>query len=263
MPGNDLHFREIRQLVPHRCEIGAGMLLPVFHHNTSAFGVVCLARRSTLAPMLPSPLINPVSLPRNRTPVVLAALNHHDSSLGAFREFAVILPIGSPLKKGRLRSILSSAFSPSFYMLHRFIGNEELAGAFREIYGFTTEPAAVNIEEIPRHGRCHVSGNGENVIVMEAPHSEGNRVYGMRGNLYSVRSDRLLRSEALGKIYGFRPSYGKRCEIEIGGRHHAARDLEDLGLSKPLFGWYAPQLKFLLTNPLESLPPNKSDFKRG
>jgi len=258
MLADDSHFRGIRQLAPCRSEERAGMLLPVFHHRSSAFGVVCLARRCALAPMLPSPLVNPVGLPRNRAPVILAALDHHDSSLGAFGEFAVVLPIGSPLERGRLRSVALGFFSPSFYILHRFVGNEELAGAFREMYGFTTGAAGVNIEKMAKIGRCRVSENGETVIAMEVPRSEGNRAYRVRGDIYSVRSDRLIRSEVLGKIYGFRPSCGPRSEIELGGRHFAARDLADLGLSRPLFGWCAPRLEFLLTNPLESLPSTRT-----
>ncbi|GEM_PF-2383930 len=253
MSRDNSYFLEIEQLSTRRG--GYKFPLPIFHYDSTLVGVTAPANYAATRALLPSPRLEPYNLPLGRTILILAAIEHRDSDLGAFNEFLVIVPLRPPAHRGLKTWLLPwRRYSLSFYILHRATNERRVAAGFREIYNINVTEAEVNFEQRAGRIRCHVSGDDDLIIVMEVPGKQSRFNANVRADLFSVRSDRVLRSEIIGKFFGIRPSYGGKTYIEIGKRHFVARDLADLNPGRPPAGWHIPHARFTLTNPIESLP---------
>lgn len=246
------HFGEIDRITIRKGEYD--FILPLCYYESAAFGVAAAADRSFVASLISSPRLTPIALPAGRIPIIIAAIEHRDSDLGAFNELIVAVPV----RLGRAglfdRAAIWRWFDLSFYVIHRITGDARAAAAYSEIFNFPVTRAPVYIEHRAQSDVCHASIDDDLAIVMETPRKEGPLKLDTRVDVFSVRSDRLLRSEIAGNFYGIGSSLGFRSRIEFGSRNFFSRDIKDLKLGRILAGWHIPHAVFLMTHPIESLP---------
>jgi len=256
MARDDTYFQEIEQINIQRG--GYNFTLPIFHYDSMVFGIVVLADYPATKALLPSPRLEPFSLPLHRTLLVLTAFEHRECELGSFNELLVLAPIRNPAGSG-LRAWFMPWLRPlpSFYIMHAVSNNPKATTIFREIFNFPIIDGNVNFEHSANTTCCVANCGDDLVISITVPRKEGTSNNVLHFDLFSIKSDRVLRSEVIGSIFGANLSMGRKVKIEVGSNHFISRDLGDLKLGRVLALWHIPHTRFIVTNPIESL-----SFKR-
>jgi len=246
------YFQEIEQVAIHKG--GYTFVLPIFHYDSASFGVALFANYAATKALLPSPRLDPFSLPLGRTIIILAGFEHRDCELGVFNEYLTLVPIRNPADGGWKAWFLPWRRPlPSFYVLHFISGSPKANTIFKEVFNFPAIDGNVNIERTSKNIRCTVSSDNDFIVSTTIPSRESGFNNVLRFDLFTVRSDRVLRSEIIGSVFGMQVYFRKKVKVEVGADHFICRDLNDLKLGRPLAAWYVPHTKFIFTNPIESL----------
>ena len=192
--------------------------LPVVYRKSAAFFAAFPCPLKAIRPLLPHPLLTPITLTPGKGALVVAVFDHQESSLGAHREVAVgfmaRLRTSGPLP---LLPLLADRYFDDVgaWMLAFPTTSEASAEVGRAVFGSPKFMAEVSITRTEDHVDCEVSEGGERMlqISMDRPGFGRSSTFPLRS--YSALGDDILFTEmaadAVTASTRFRPS--ARLEI--------------------------------------------------
>jgi hypothetical protein len=216
---------------------------PILYYDTSALLAFFLADRASVATVLAGTGLRPGVTFGAKALAGLAFYEYRDSSIGAYNEVGVavpVVPVADPPRRGALLELFQDPRQRrlGFYILDLPVTTAVANAGGREIWGY---PKFVT--EIPLHfGRGEFAGRvldpagGEPILALSGSYGPGISLPGMDLLLYSELKGRRLRTvvDVKGR---FHTTSGRGMRLEVGrSRHGMAERLRALGLegARPL-----------------------------
>jgi hypothetical protein len=192
--------------------------LPIVYRKGAAFYAAFPYPMSAIRPLMPHPMLAPVSLGLGNGALIVAVFDHEDTSIGPHREVALgfqcRLRRSGPLP---LLPLLAERFFDDvgpWLQLHP-ASTQSASDAGRSHWGFPRLVADIQIERTDDRVACEVTENGQTLMHVEIERAGRPAPMALPLRLYSTLEEELLLTElhidAVGAIRRFRA----RAKLEL------------------------------------------------
>lgn len=212
--------------------------LPLFVEFSMA-GALFPASYERLRARLPSDRLSPIRIAPRTGVVAFAAIEYHETDVGPYEEFGVIVPVAEVGERDRSDADGSALGGALSRLVDRSIGGyvsylPVTTGASvalgREIWGYPKEIADVEIRAVDGGRRATVSEGGERILSLAVGAASG-RERSATLHSYSTLDGDLVRTRAdLSGALAVRP-LSQQASVTL-GEHERADDLRELGLRR-------------------------------
>jgi len=250
---NHEFFREIE----HR-EVPWGdrtIHVPVFYRDVETINAIFTASLQSVRRLLPSERIQPLRVSRRRCLLAITCHEFRDSDVGAYNEVAVSIPFTLDTQASILSMLRGRTPGEPMTYIHQLPVTTEVARDLGvEFAGYPKFLARIEFEEDAGWRTGHLHEGGAHILSLACRKLEPRDVPRYRSHPFTVRNDRLLRSEM---ILSERKSAGSRSASDVRlelGDHAIAQELRSLDIGRAVGCSHAPEYQIILTPVIESLP---------
>ncbi|MEZ4297091.1 MAG: acetoacetate decarboxylase family protein [Polyangiaceae bacterium] len=217
--------------------------LPIIYRKTFAVFAAFPVPLRVIRPLLPHPMLAPVSLGFGRGVCVVAAFDYLDTSIGPYREvgigFQVRLRTSGPLP---LLPALADRFFEDVGVWVQFlpVTTEAACEAGRTHWGFPKIVADIRIDRTDDHMDCEVLTAGERILHFSATRPSATRPDAFPLRLYSAKDDEVLFTDLHVDASAATTKLGAKASVTLED-HPALRPLgrDSLPAARPLeVRWY-------------------------
>lgn len=215
--------------------------LPVLYFRDDSFAAVFTADYERVRQAMPSDRLYPVTAPRGRALIVVAAFDYLETSVGPYGEVAITVPAVHGRKPPPLVPMaFDSAWSGfGHVVLHLPVTRRESRDGGRGQWGYTKFVADMEFENTPELHACRLSEGADHILTLRV--TKRGLPYPDRRPLvtYSVKDGDLLRT-TIPQTAIVRTALGAGgSSLELGEAHPVARAIRDLGIElRPLMTRY-------------------------
>jgi len=143
--------------------------LPILYFRDDVFAAFYTADERRVRALLPSDRLFPVTLPRGRALVGIAAFNYIDTSIGPYGELGVVVPTvhGRKPRVPILPGFLEARY-PGFgnVVLHLPVTKTIARDAGRGQWGYTKFVADMHFRSTPEHFECRLSEADAHILTL-------------------------------------------------------------------------------------------------
>ncbi len=227
--------------------------VPVFYYDSMSLNVYFLASREKLKSLMPSARMHPLRVTPWHGILSIATMQFRDCDLGPYNEASVAIPFTldtpSPLFTGILRK---GQGVPDVYIHSLPVTTEIARDAGVDLAGYPKFLARIEFEEQDDWITCRLAEGDRLILTLAGRRLTPRQAPRSRVNYFTVRGERLLRSEAISSerlVATSRDSSHARLKL---GDHPIAQELMQLGMGRMMAYEFTPHYQNILSPPLES-----------
>lgn len=211
---------------------------PIVHRRGTAVFAAFPCPLRVLRPLLPHPILAPVSLGLGRGACVAAVLDHEDTSIGPYREVVIGVPcrLRSAGPMPLLPLLAERFFDDVGTWLHlRAVSTPAADEVGRALFGLPELVADIRVDRTDDHLDCEVVENGERVLHLSATRPGRARPTAQPVRFYSALGDELLFTEMHVDAALASTRLGARARLELADHPRTRRlDRDALASARPL-----------------------------
>ncbi|MBI2890827.1 MAG: acetoacetate decarboxylase family protein [Nitrospirae bacterium] len=230
-----------------RFELPEGSVdLPILYRDLTALSATYSADAEKVRQLLPSGDLHAPAL-RGKCWVTLAAFGYRDTTIGAYNELAVIIPVlHRPVVRGILANVALSRTRwgrLGGYMRHLPVTTKIALEAGKEIWGFPKILADIRVDRRGDHLCCEANaGRGGSILSLKLRLGRGPKVPAPDMVLYTLK-DRSILETAIPTRGHLKIVPARTVTLEL-GRHTIGQELRSLDLSqRPVIAFWSDNLK--------------------
>jgi hypothetical protein len=237
-------------------EVGAGgeqYRLPTFFEEVLHFQISYPAPLATLRRLLPSG-VEPLPIAPGRGALTIGTFAYRQSDLGPYNEVSFTIPAFVRLGSLVFGAAATWSRGPTAYVWRLPVTTERSRYYGVEVFGLPKFLADIAVFEEGRWTGCRLSQGGELILESSLRHGRCRPAGRFVAQLLSRRGESIVRSSvAVHQGPRWLAVLPPRASIAL-GPHELGRQLETLGLGRPLLSAYFPKLRFIMSSPTESYP---------
>jgi len=231
--------------------------MPVFYYDVTAVIVGFLTPLDNVTALLPSNRMKPLRATPWHTVTIIACFEYRDCDAGPYNEVAIAFPFtmdhSAPIFTGLLKNI---AAGPMAY-IYKLPVTTEIALQFGvDFYNFPKFIANIDFSRDAGWLHCHLSESGHNIFTLSSKMLSVKSSGRWRFDCFSVREDRILRSEVTVNVRQQAMSRNSRNVNFKLGDHNLAQELLNLRLGRMVHLQYLPSCQTILSSVVESYEIN-------
>lgn len=231
--------------------------MPVFYYDLTAVIVGFLTPLDNVKALLPSNRMKLLRATPWHTVTIIACFEYRDCDAGPYNEVAIAFPFtmdhSAPILTGLLKHI---AAGPMAYV-YKLPVTTEIARQFGvDFYNFPKFIANIDFSRDGGWLHCDLSEGGHNIFTLSSKMLPVKSSGRWRFDCFSVREDRILRSEVTVNVRQQAISRNSRNVNLKLGDHDLAEELRNLKLGRMVHLQYLPSCQTILSSVVESYEMN-------
>ncbi len=215
--------------------------LPILYFRDDFFMLIYTADLKKVRNVMPTDSLFPVTLPGGRAVVGIGAFNYIDTSISAYGEIPVAIPVVHKKKPAPLWPLLRESSYPGFgyLVMHLPVTSLRARDGGRGIWGYTKFTSDMHFTITPEYYECEHSEKGKHIMTIRVEKRGFVRRDERPMVTYSVKDGNLIKTTIPQKAV-FAERLWPRGSFVKFGNHDVARSITALGLSnEPLMSRYS------------------------
>ncbi len=215
--------------------------MPILYFRDDAFVLFFTADYERVKAQMPSDNLHPVTLPRQKAMIGLAAFNYMDTSIGSYGEVGVVVPAvyASKPPPSTIPTLLESRYSGFGLVVSHLPATNTIArDGGRLGWGYTKFVADMNFGMTPEYMECRVSEEDQHILTTRV--TRGGIFKRDKKPLitYSVKDGNLIKT-TIPQKGSFRMSLNPTGSFLLLGHHPVSESIRDMGIStRPILSRY-------------------------
>lgn len=226
--------------------------VPIFYRDALFFGGIYLAPAHKLRRLIPDARFTPAQMFPGLCPVQIQACEYHDTDLGAYNEFNVIIHLTSPhFLKIPGYNFLRQMLAKDYHVHYRMVVTDNEGSSAGLDFGWAESHASIKFLETREWMTCEVK-DGDDLICRLRGHSLPTpRSDRMRFYSHQRVGPEMMTAEMRINFPRYAMSYRPGgIELALGGSHPLAVELSKLLVSTRAMGYmYSPNFQLILSAP--------------
>ncbi len=214
--------------------------VPIFYYEGTSITAIFPAHLGALKRLMPDPRYVPARIAPGVGSIGITAFEYKDTDIGAYNELGIAIPLNYPAYRQNIpgRAMVETLRRGQLhaYVHHLPVTTEIARAGGVDFYNYPKFIANIDFNESADQRECMLAEGEEHILTMRGkkistPKAQGMRVF---SHLYMNRQPQSSEFELNAPKVGISNSFGI-ANLELGGRHPIALELDKLLISKKSF----------------------------
>jgi hypothetical protein len=215
--------------------VGESIEFPILYYDSRMINGTFTAKTKKLNKLLPHPNFKPIEILPGVSMLNIAALEYRDTSIEAYNEIAISIPVKCPPKFvlpgiSAISMMLKNSFS--VYIHHLPVTTKMARKVGVHFFNYPKFLAEITIQDQDDNLEVTLSEENELILKMNAKKLPLNQSAKTEFHTYSIKDNVVMHT----RIEGSAPRYGlkmlgNKAELEL-GNHWISQEIAELNLSK-------------------------------